>query len=816
MLIVPDKTTLSAVQPAGPLAIRLGWPARLSDHCIRVENPTNTDCNILCSLTPLCDQYGGQLPAEFQLRTHNQTITGPVCIAAKSSCTIRFMPAGEFVLSPGQYNARLDIADEGGTEVQSIRISLQVRAHWGWALALILLGLMIVGGITLLAEEGKVKKQVTRLMALQEGAHELAEKYAMEAVTAGLSGDIDNALQQALSALNRPRPPGVVDWRMDRADRFEQVAQKKIDQLRALAKKGTPGKIALEHLDARWQEIGRRIIGLGQQGDKPASESEEEGAAAAWLARFLDWAKRISIEPLVRVIEEQLGPHVQRTQWTLLAGEDDRAARMAAKVQFLLERAAAELRQALDLQLTWKINGQYMVRLYQNLERAVKEENYTTWQRAKLSTILEPARLIFADEPSLTGIRDANAAIQTAATQAFQFSSDHILEAVRGVIKEVEGQAGIGPITDFMDGLHAADSLKQKQQNLLTIVRLWREWTTAQPESESLNEILATIERLENYTQNNETELLTAAMQKLIAQWQTYHAIAVTAALSTVLRPYCRNIKTYLIAELQVAFQTQRLLEPHPGVAGLDKTLDSLDRQIQLTPLDHSCLSKLTELGLQSQQVGEEMFLTLLQVADIPDQARLDSAERSADQRAIAFARNLMAEPWPVHLVVLTLPEEQHVEREITFQVDNLKTGWQQDIELTIDFGDGTLETDHAESLRKRGILTHRYEQPGSYVVEIRALGRDSVTGATDIIGQTKLNLLVKQSPLSNAQRVAGAFFNLRFLLALGIALLIGTWRFAGNPLFGADKDYLEAFVVGFSTNLGIEGLASWTAKTVM
>ncbi len=176
-----------------------------------------------------------------------------------------------------------------------------------------------------------------------------------------------------------------------------------------------------------------------------------------------------------------------------------------------------------------------------------------------------------------------------------------------------------------------------------------------------------------------------------------------------------------------------------------------------------------------------------------------------------------MTKPWPIHLTPLTLPAEQHAGRELTFRIDNLKPSWKQDIQLIIDFGDGSLETDHAESMRKRGLLTHRYDQPGLYLVKIKALSENSGTSKTTLIGNARLKLLVIQSPISQAERIAGTFFNLRFLLAVCMALLIGTWRFAGNPLFGADKKaYLEAFVVGFGTNLGVEGLASWMARTIL
>ena len=815
-LIVPGKTTVSAIQLAGPFTVLLGRSTQLPAHHVHVENPSSSPCRIRCLLAPLRDQNGNDLPTQFQARIKNQSTKDYVSIAPRSSCAIQLMPITPFVLSPGEYASRLDIEIEDSTDTQSIPITLRVRAHLAWALVFLFLGLVSIGCITLIAGEGKVNKQISEVLALQESTHELAEKYTTDSVVIGLTADIDNALQQALTALNHPRSSGFFDWRMDQANRSMQIAQQTIKQLRSRIENGTPGEIAVKKLRDRWKKTNTKIQSMEQHSGKAIPENKKP-IASVWLDNFLDRTGRDNTEPLILVIKEWLSPHMERTEWTLFAGEDDRAARMAVKVQFWLERTASRLRQALDVQMVWKINGQNMLRLFHTLQHAVDEQIFTPEQRVKLSTMLEPARQVFAGEPTLTGMEDAHAAIQAAATQAFQFNSDQVLEEIRAVSKKTDQRAGIEPIADFMSTLSPDNPPGKKQQNLLTIVRLWRKWLASQPESEGLNEIRISIERLGEHTQNNERALLAATMEELVGLWQTYHRQEIEAAQSKKLRSYCRNVKANLMAELAVARESHRLLEPHPAVAGLDKTLDSLERQFRQTQLDHSCLTSLTELGSQSLQVGDTLFQTLLQVSNISDRARLDSAEHSTDQRAIVLARQLMTEPWPIHLTTLTLPAEQHAGREITFQIDNLKPSWKQDIQLTLDFDDGALKTNHAELLRKRGLLTHRYDQPGLYSIKIKALSKNSVTGETTIIGNARLKLLVNQSPVSQAERIAGTFFNLRFLLALGIALLIGTWRFAGNPLFGADKKaYLEAFVVGFSTNLGIEGLASWTAGIIL
>ncbi len=53
-------------------------------------------------------------------------------------------------------------------------------------------------------------------------------------------------------------------------------------------------------------------------------------------------------------------------------------------------------------------------------------------------------------------------------------------------------------------------------------------------------------------------------------------------------------------------------------------------------------------------------------------------------------------------------------------------------------------------------------------------------------------------------------FLNMRFLLAVIVALLIQGWRLTEERPFGSlGRDYIEAFAIGAGSNAGMEGVVA-------
>jgi hypothetical protein len=70
---------------------------------------------------------------------------------------------------------------------------------------------------------------------------------------------------------------------------------------------------------------------------------------------------------------------------------------------------------------------------------------------------------------------------------------------------------------------------------------------------------------------------------------------------------------------------------------------------------------------------------------------------------------------------------------------------------------------------------------------------------------------------VSRAERLADNFLNLRFAIALLIALVVYYWRYhSKTAIFGARSvDYVEAFALGFAANAAVVNLPEVLAKAV-
>ncbi len=76
-------------------------------------------------------------------------------------------------------------------------------------------------------------------------------------------------------------------------------------------------------------------------------------------------------------------------------------------------------------------------------------------------------------------------------------------------------------------------------------------------------------------------------------------------------------------------------------------------------------------------------------------------------------------------------------------------------------------------------------------------------------LGQGSATILPRPSPISAAQRLADEFLNLRFGLALLVALTVYFWRYQNRAsAFGAKPyDYVEAFALGFAADAAVAHL---------
>ena len=83
------------------------------------------------------------------------------------------------------------------------------------------------------------------------------------------------------------------------------------------------------------------------------------------------------------------------------------------------------------------------------------------------------------------------------------------------------------------------------------------------------------------------------------------------------------------------------------------------------------------------------------------------------------------------------------------------------------------------------------------------------------VLGAGATSVLIAPSPVTRTQLLADEILNLRFALALLIALVVYYWRYQSKiAILGARSfDYMEAFTLGFAANAAVNNLPEILAK---
>jgi hypothetical protein len=100
-------------------------------------------------------------------------------------------------------------------------------------------------------------------------------------------------------------------------------------------------------------------------------------------------------------------------------------------------------------------------------------------------------------------------------------------------------------------------------------------------------------------------------------------------------------------------------------------------------------------------------------------------------------------------------------------------------------------------------------------VVAAEDLKPGGIEPAGAALGEGRTTVLIAPFPVSAAQRLADDFLNLRFAIALLIALVVYYWRYhSRTTIFGARSvDYVEAFALSFAANAAVANLPDILAK---
>lgn len=715
-------------------------------------------------------------------------------------------------LFPGLYRSDLTLSTSDCSE--KIPVTVRISAHWIWIITFMLLGLLSLGVGQFLTGEHILAEKRRNVIELRQTFHELQDQNPAAFPRHKLTSPIDDSLTTALRFLEQPRPMGLKDWRIERAKSYKAAAADAIQEIRKGLANKAPGQVELDSLERRWNDLLKRLDEVEQlliKEDVVTSVSTRPIAAAV---AELD-ARQIKqfIVPVTLAIRDGFAMQVERAKLAYTAGQGDRARRLATQVELWLQRAAVLLEERVNLVLSWRAILSSVMAVENLVRSGLNDPVFPDQARLKMSEKLDQAVAIIKQRPTYEGFRDAHLLLQETLTDMLATRSNHLIDDYQAAANQIKAETSLAHIEQVFANASKDDPPKVKQKTALKVLRLWDSVAAGFVDPGRQKSAQALIEDMRQQILAGNLAATSDAFRQLMADWSNDLDERMTQEKDKIFTPYCKRELVALWQEFGSTIAGLTLLQPNPKVASVEEEMDRIRFRLEKTPSGAECLNYIIDLHEKVLRVGNKLFNTALMLANIRPQDRLAAALRSESEESIVLAERLMHEPWPIHVTPRTAADERYTGRNLVLEIGNINSAWGPGTTIQIDFGDGSPAlTRNAEEVRKAGVISHRYPDSGNFRFRVTALDKEPDTSMGDdtdkILGNGETALVIDPSPVSTATQLAAMFLNMRFLLAVIVALLIQGWRLTEERPFGSlGRDYIEAFAIGAGSNAGMEGV---------
>lgn len=717
-------------------------------------------------------------------------------------------------LFPGLYRSDLTLSTSDCSE--KIPVTVRISAHWIWIITFMLLGLLSLGVGQFLTGERILAEKHRDVIELRQTFHELQDQNPAAFPRHKLISPIDDSLTTAVRFLEQPRPLGLKDWRIERAETYKAAADEAIQEIRKGLANKAPGEVELDSLEQRWNDLLKRLDEVEQllvKKDVVSSISTRPIAAA--VAELDKRQIKQFIIPVILAIRDGFAVQVERAKLAYTAGQGDRARRLATQVELWLQRGAALLEDRVKLVLSWRAISSSVMAVENLVRRGLNDPAFREQTRLKMSEKLDQAVAIIKQRPTHEGFRDAHLLLQKTLTDMLAARSTHLIEDYQAAADKIQAETSLATIEQVFENASKDDSLEVKQTTVLTVLKLWDSIAMGFVDSGRRQSAQVLIEDIRQQVLSGNLAATSDVFKQLITNWSDDQRERMNQAGDKIFTPYCKRGLVELWQEFVSTSTALTLLQPNPKVAGLEEELDRIRFRLEKTPSGAECLNYIIDLHERIFCIGNKVFSTALMLANIRSQDRLAAALRSESEESIVLAERLMRDPWPIHVTPRTPANERYTGRNLVLEIGNINSAWGPGTIIQIDFGDGSLAlTRNAEEVRKVGVISHRYPDSGNFRFRVTALDKEPDASMGDdsyeILGNGKTALVIDPSPVSTATKLAAMFLNMRFLLAVIVALLIQGWRLTEERPFGSlGRDYIEAFAIGAGSNAGMEGVVA-------
>jgi hypothetical protein len=824
MISVPEKVVFHVVSPLGPLAGK-GGTVDLPVTDVPVFNQTGKPLvlhDVRISGTWRADtgvSVPAALAADADTRTLEPGETGQIHIS------------GTVAANPALYRASLQIGMPSGDPF-IMPVEIGVEAHWMWGFALVLAGLLTVGGLNTLDREQKVQASRKRLLEKQRAAEFAALDIPVQSLFARRLDTMRAEYARAVEALATPNWLSFVDHRLDDSEGHTKAADEQLAQiLQGWAVSPSTGGPLTAAVEEQLEALHARIDAtrVRYAAAPPAGETLFDR-----LARFDAWSAG-RLTATFDASWRDLAADLERLRLLNSAGRAPEARASAVAMSRRARRTAAFVSDAMTLLDKFASLSRADISREARLRTRLQNPMLPDPDRLNLAGSLESEIARFGPNFDWPMRRALSSGLQNLETRSLQALATAIkaraaatgaATAIAGFFippsvtaaQEAGAQVRLGP-----DGKLEPEA---KFAWLGRVVQTWRSEIAQEPAAAP--GVLQAVETLDAAVRSRDIEAISAATRAIIDAWSTMREAHAFDQINAICAVFVMEQRAAMLDELLASEQKLRFLGAHPQAAGWESELAALR-------------TRLTDLTVQPYVPGahNDPFNDISQVADrlykldmtidhalwdtenLPKAAKLWlAAELGAAGSNLQDLRNFLSEYRDLTVTPnVGRPGPLETGDEVFFTLGNLDAGWQEGVNLTIRFGDDQSQTITAEAWRQGAKLSHIYARPGSYVVEVLARPAAPVAGGEEepSIGGVREPIVLEPSKVAQAGQVADALFNIRFLLTLMIAAGGYYWfYYAKFSAFGASpSDYVQAFALGFAVSLAVNKLPEALAKFV-
>jgi hypothetical protein len=807
----PEALAVRQVSLRGPFA-RVDTLMQLRPTGISVVNAGSAPLIIeRITLDPLHrDGSGTTVPGSLCL--HADNATSPLPPGTSLNLTLQ----GTVPAQPGKYSTIARILAASGASF-TMPVSFDIPAAPFWGVLCMLFGLFLLGTVNLLGGEGTIKTRLHDALQARQDIHTVLEANPAPQSRAVDVETMDHDFDAGIASLSRRRQLSVVDHRETEAQPYLDEAQKLATKLRAdLA--GLPrGAAEVEDVQHDWNGLQST---LKQIAELPAGmpAEPEQGLAGKLDAFLLGFRTRFLHDPAAIVVAE-MSTEFGRMALEQSAGEGDAARELALNTRLWLQRSALALNRALTLYRTAVVQAGWMLNTDRVLrDRAVHDDMSADDRQAVLS-LLDQAGAQLDGDAGLENFREANRLIDAAWTAQVRGSANmtkiRVNEAIAAVNQRTD-YADVQTLQTKLQETPGPHTLEMKQAGLSQILSLWQAHVAQVDEPQVRDKMQGQIDSMRAIVASGKLLELSAPYRRLLNDWAAWNGHLVQQAADKIEHPRCLEYYADLQRNTGQIEAVLRQLPAGPQLDTWDRVLDQIRLDMQregpdaeiVTP---NCMNALLGIGSRINTLSAAIFTASLVDVPIPALTRLRLAQASGIAAAVEITEANKDRPRTLTIETATPLTERVVGRELTFTVRGADPVWGPSTAIRVDFGDGKPPFSvNAEALRQGRQIVHTYDAPLTVHLTVTAT-EDPKPGETTgtVLGQGTSTILISPSPVTGAQILADEFINLRFALALLIALTVYYWRYHSRATtFGArGYDYVEAFALGFAADVAVSNL---------